>query len=41
MSKNFNAIKRKYFIAAIIAGVALGICCGAAATCGLAVILKR
>ena len=39
MSKNFNAIKRKYFIASIIAGVALGICCVAAATGGLAVIL--
>ena len=40
-SKNFNDIKRKYLIAAIVAAVALGVCCGVGLTCVLAVVLKR
>lgn len=41
MSENFDLIKKKYFKVAIIAGAVLGICCGVALTCVLAVILKR
>lgn len=41
VSKNFNAIKKKYQVAAIIAAVVLGICCGVSITCVLAVVLKR
>ena len=41
MSENFSKIKRKYFIIAVIASVVLGVCCGVALTCTLAVIFKR
>lgn len=41
MSDNFQTIKKKYLITAIIASVVLGICGGIAAACVLAVILKR
>lgn len=40
MSENFNKIKRKYKNIAIIAGCILGVCCGIALTCVLAVALK-
>ncbi|MDE7076741.1 MAG: hypothetical protein K2O62_05415 [Clostridia bacterium] len=39
--ENFQIIKRKYLIIAIVAGVVLGVCCGVAVTCTLAVIFKR
>ncbi|MDE6074811.1 MAG: hypothetical protein K2G26_00065 [Clostridia bacterium] len=38
---NFQTIKRKYLIIAIVAGVVLGVCCGVAVTCALAVVFKR
>lgn len=41
MGKNFLAIKRKYKIAAIVAAIILGACCGAILSCVLAVIFKR
>ena len=41
MSENFEIIKKKYFVTAIIAGIVLGICGGVALTCVLAVILKQ
>lgn len=41
MSENFNRIKKKYVKIAIIAGIVLGVCCGVALTCVLAIILKR
>ena len=41
MSKNFEIIKKKYFIAAVIASVVLGVCCGVGITCVLAVVFKR
>ena len=40
MSKNFSLIKRKYFIACIVASAVLGACCGIIASCLLAVIFK-
>ena len=40
-TRNFQTIKRKYFIAAIIAGAALGVFAGVGLTCVLAVVLKR
>ncbi len=39
--KNFQTIKRKYLIIAIVAGIVLGVCCGVAVTCALAVAFKR
>lgn len=41
MSENFKKIKKKYTIMAIVAGVVLGVCCGVAVTCALAVAFKR
>ncbi|MDE6557593.1 MAG: hypothetical protein K2K39_00640 [Clostridia bacterium] len=41
MSENFRLVKKKYLIAAIVAAVALGVCCGVGLTCALAVVLKR
>lgn len=38
---NFEKIKKKYFKVALIAGIILGICCGVALACVIAVILKR
>lgn len=40
VSENFNKIKRKYKNIAIIAGCILGVCCGIALTCVIAVALK-
>lgn len=40
MSENFSLIKRKYFIACIVASAFLGACCGIIASCLLAVIFK-
>lgn len=40
MSENFNAIKRKYKIAAIIASALLGACCGVFLCCVLVIIFK-
>lgn len=41
MSENFKKIKKKYTIIAIVAGIVLGVCCGVAVTCALAVAFKR
>ncbi len=41
MQENFRKIKKKYMTAAIIASVVLGVCCGVALTCALAVVFKR
>lgn len=41
MQENFQKIKKKYMTAAIIASVVLGVCCGIALTCALAVVFKR
>lgn len=40
MSKNFSTIKRKYFVASVIASAGLGACCGIIVACLLAVIFK-
>lgn len=39
--KNFQTIKRKYLIIAIVAAIVLGVCCGVAVTCAIAVAFKR
>ena len=40
MSDNFSIIKKKYFIASVIASAVLGACCGIIVACLLAVIFK-
>lgn len=40
MSENFRKIKKKYTVAAIVAGCILGVCLGVALTCALAVVIK-
>lgn len=41
LSRNFQTIRKKYFLVAVIAGAVLGVCGGVGLTCALAVVLKR